>query len=163
MERKFSACNLIKQHVLILWAKKLVFHILRSHSFQNAERRLWNRLPALNYTSSFVAPCYFVFPKTWLVQFPIKYFLFFNIIFMVTAHFNSVKISTSTYIFQWPHKYSMQQVYMYTYSFHNFQTTSTVSRQIPPCNENEIAINIEFELNAISLSLTYFNLSPEFS
>ena len=80
MERKFSACNLIKQHVLILWAKKLVFHILWSHSFQNAEIWLWNRLPALNYTSSFVAPCYFVLPKTWLVQFPIKYFASYPVI-----------------------------------------------------------------------------------
>ena len=86
-----------------------------------------------------------------------------NMNLMVTAHFNSIKIWRSTYLLEWPHKYSMQQVYMYTYSFHNFQTSSAVSRQIPPCYENEIAINIEFELNAIILSLTYFNLGPELS
>ena len=158
MERKFSAFNLIKQHVLILWAKKLVFHILRSHLFQNAERWLWNRSPASNYTSSSLAPV----SENLTGSVSNQIFCFIpsncnnlevNINSMVTAHFNRIKISTSTYIFEWPHKHSMQQVYMYTHSFQNIQTTYPVSWRIPPCWENEIAINIEFELNAISLKV----------
>ena len=148
MERKFSAFNLIKQHVLILWAKKLVFHILWYHSFQNAEKAM-EQITCFELYLFIFSSMLFRVSKNLTGSVSNQIFCFIpsncnnlevNINFMVTAHLNSIKISTSTYILKWSHKHSMQQVYMYTYSFQNFQTTYTVSRQIPPCRENEIAI-----------------------
>ena len=129
MKRKFSACNLIKQHVLILWTKKLVFHILLSHLLLRTGYGKTLLIIVTDYMlwiipCSYLARCYFVFPKTWLVQFQIKYCykLESNINFMV-QHKSTVSKSHIPHI------------------FFSELAKDTVSRQIPPCPENDIAIN----------------------